>query len=444
MISIAHKIELVPNNKQKTYFHKAFGCYRLAYNWGILEWKRRYEAGERCSAISINNAFNAIKGEQYPFVYEVTKYACSQAFRNLEEAYKKFFRDLKKGELSYPKFKKKKDRTGSFYIGGDASGVFERNKNSKSFKLIHRNTGQKCQYLKVPRLGCVKMTERLRFEGKIHSVTISLSGGRYYASFNMEISEEEYKRTHPTKSIKKGSSVGIDMGVATSLILSDGICINGPRPLEKALQKIKKENRQLDKRVHARTKQDSLNGVVQSNNYKKLARRLSKSYKRVSNIRWDFIRKVSSIIIGSYYNVSVEDIDLKDLLKKSMVSRSMVDVSFGLIRRTLEKKAEKEGVLLKKADKLYPSSKTCSRCGAVKRNLTLRDRVFQCDRCGFVLDRDFNASLNLQKLLEDEKIGVGCPEFTPVDLTALLFLFKRNGITTSKVESGKQQKILSS
>lgn len=442
MISIAHKIELVPNNKQKTYFRKAFGCYRLAYNWGILEWKRRYQAGEKCSAISLNNAFNAIKKEQYPFVYEVTKYACSQAFRNLEEAYKKFFRDLKKGELSYPKFKKKKDRTGSFYIGGDAVGVSDINKNSKQYKKIHPQNGQKCQYLKVPRLGCVRMTERLRFNGKIHSVTISLSGGKYYASFNMEITEEEYKKTHQGTCSGKNRTLGIDMGVSSSLVLSDGIAIKGPKPLEKNLSCIKRLNRRLEKRIHARTKQDRLNGVRQSNNYKKLTKRLSRSYKRVSNIRWDFIKKVSSVIVKNYSSIVIEDMDLKDLLSRSIVSRSMIDVSFGLIRRTIEKKSSKEGVVITKADKFFPSSKMCSSCGEVKRNLTLKDRIFICNKCGLIIDRDYNASLNLCKIIND-KIGVDCPESTPVDLSALLFCFKKNGITTSKIEAGKQLEFFS-
>ena len=100
MINISHKIELVPNNKQKTYFRKAFGCARFAYNWGLAEWQRRYKEGEKCSAMDIQKAFDAIKGEQYPFVYEVTKYACARSFANLGKAYKKFFEDLKKGVVS--------------------------------------------------------------------------------------------------------------------------------------------------------------------------------------------------------------------------------------------------------------------------------------------------------------------------------------------------------
>ena len=107
MLSISHKIELVPNNKQKTYIRKAFGCARLAYNWGIAEWQRRYKEGEKCSFFALYKAFNAIKGEQYPFVYEVSKYACAQSLRNVDRAYKNFFENLKKGKVCYPKFKRK-------------------------------------------------------------------------------------------------------------------------------------------------------------------------------------------------------------------------------------------------------------------------------------------------------------------------------------------------
>lgn len=108
MITISHKIELVPNNKQKSYFRKAFGCARLAYNWGLAEWQRRYKEGDKVDAYGLKKAFNAIKKEEFPFVVEVTKYATQQPFINLGKAFKKFFEDLKKGIVSYPQFKKKR------------------------------------------------------------------------------------------------------------------------------------------------------------------------------------------------------------------------------------------------------------------------------------------------------------------------------------------------
>ena len=439
MISIAHKIELVPNNKQKTYFRKAFGCARLAYNWGLAEWQRRYKAGEKCSFIALNNAFNAIKGEQYPFVYEVTKWAPAQALRNVATAYKNFFDGLKKGKVAYPQFKKKKDNQGSFYF--TEVKLSDVNTNSKMFKKTLHNERQKRQYLKVPNLGCVKMTQRLRFDGKINGVVVSQEGCRYFASFSMIISEDEYKRTHPhTKKLHKEESVGIDVGIKSALVLSDGISVESPKPLKQNLRKIKRLSRQLSKRTHARTKQERLEGKKKSNNYKKLSVKLSNAQRRVANIRRDFTQKVTTILTTHYGQIALEELNVKGMVQNHRLAQAVSDVAFGELSRQIEYKSEFNGVTIKKADRFYPSSKTCSICGNVKNVLKLSERTYRCGKCGAVIDRDYNASLNLLNLLSNIKIGSSSPEFTPADLTALLSRFKRNRIATSKVETGRQRK----
>ena len=439
MISIAHKIELVPNNKQKTYFRKAFGVARLAYNWGIAEWQRRYKAGEKCSFIELNNAFNTIKGEQYPFVYEVTKWAPAQALRNVATAYKNFFENLKKGKVSYPRFKRKKDNRGSFYLA-DVK-LSDTNTNSKVFKKMTHNENLKRQYLKVPNLGCVKMTQRIRFNGKINSVVISQEGDRYFASFSMMITEDEYKRTHPhTKKLHKEESVGIDVGIKSALVLSDGISVESPKPLKQNLRKIKRLNRQLSKRTHARTKQERLEGKKKSNNYKKLSVKLSNAQRRVANIRRDFTQKVTTILTTHYGQIALEELNVKGMVQNHRLAQAVSDVAFGELSRQIEYKSEFNGVTIKKADRFYPSSKTCSVCGNVKNVLKLSERTYRCGKCGAVIDRDYNASLNLLNLLSNIKIGSSSPEFTPADLTALLSRFKRNRIATSKIETGRQRK----
>lgn len=438
MISIAHKIELKPNNKQKTYFRKAFGVSRLAYNWGIAEWQRRYKEGKKCSFIELNNTFNAIKGEQYPFVYEVTKWAPAQALRNVSSAYKKYFEDLKKGIISYPKFKRKKDNKGSFYFTGVS--LSDTNKNSKAFKKMAHNERLKHQYLTVPNLGSVRMTQRLRFIGKINSVVISQEGDKYFASFSMQITKEEYIRTHPrVKDVVKEKSVGIDIGVKSALVLSDGIFIESPKPLKRSLRKIKKLSRQLDKRVHARTKQDKLSGVKKSKNYQKVSIKLSNMHRRVANIRRDFTQKVTTILATHYGQIALEDLNVKGMTRNNHLAQAISDISFGELNRQVVYKSEYNGVSIKRADRFYPSSKTCSKCGNVKHDLKLNSRTYYCNKCGTIIDRDYNASLNLLSLLYNNKIGMGSPEFTPVDLTALLYRLKKNGITTSKVESGRQR-----
>ena len=438
MISIAHKIELVPNNKQKTYFRKAFGVSRLAYNWGLAEWQRRYKAGKKCSWQDLQKSFAAYRREYLPYTYEVTKYASERPFKDLGRAFDTFFRELKKGIVSYPRFKRRKDNQGSFYFS-DVK-LSDTNTNSKVFKKMAHNENLKRQYLKVPNLGCVKMTRRVRFDGKINGVVISQEGDRYFASFSLMITEDEYKRTHPqVKKIHKEESVGVDVGIKSALVLSDGISVENPKPLKQNLRKIKRLSRQLSKRTHARTKQERLEGKKKSNNYRKLSVKLSNVQRRVANIRRDFIQKVTTILTTHYGQIALENLNVKGMVRNHRLAQAVSDVAFGELNRQIEYKSEYNGVIIKKADRFYPSSKTCSVCGNIKHDLKLKDRTYRCDKCGAVMDRDYNASLNLLGLLSNTKIGASSPEFTPADLTALLSRFKRNGIVTSKVEAGRQQ-----
>lgn len=442
MITISHKIELTPNNKQKTYFRKAFGCARLAYNWGLAEWQRRYKEGEKVDAYGLKKAFNAIKKDEYPFVLEVTKYATQQPFINLGKAFRKFFDDLKKGVVSYPQFKKKKDNEGSFYIGGDQVSLSDINCNSKTFKNVPHNEKLKRQYLRVPNLGWVKMTERLRFIGKINGVVISQQGNKYFASFSVQITEDEYKRTHPKACSDKGVRMaGIDLGIKSALILSGGVAVENPKPLKKNLRKIKKISRQLDKRVHARNKQERLEGKKKSNNYRKLSVRLSNAQRKVANIRRDFTQKVTTILTTHYAHIALEDLNVKGMVRNHRLAQSVSDVAFGELCRQIEYKSQLNGVKILKVERFYPSSKTCSVCGSIKQDLKLSDRTYHCDKCGAIIDRDYNASLNLLSLIIKKQIGADYPESTPEDLTALLFCFARNGIATSKVETGRQHKL---
>lgn len=442
MITISHKIELVPNNKQKTYFRKAFGCARLAYNWGLAEWQRRYKEGEKVDAYGLKKAFNAIKKERYPFVLEVTKYATQQPFINLGKAFKKFFEDLKKGVVSYPQFKKKKDNEGSFYIGGDQVALSDTNRNSKTFKKMSHNEKQKRQYLKVPNLGWVKMTERLRFIGKVNGVVISQQGNKYFASFSVQITDEEYRRTHPNASADKTSrKAGVDLGIKSALILSDGIAVENPKPLKKKLRKIKRLSRQLDKRTHARTKQERLEGKKKSNNYKKLSVKLSNAQRKVANVRRDFTQKVTTILTTHYSHIALEDLNVKGMVRNHRLAQAVSDVAFGELCRQIEYKSVLSETKVTRAGRFYPSSKTCSACGNIKQDLKLSDRTYRCDKCGAMIDRDYNASLNLLSLIAEKQIGADYPESTPEDLTALLSCFARNGIATSKVETGRQRKL---
>ena len=416
MISISHKIELKPNNAAKTHFKKAFGCARLAYNWGLAKWKENYKNNIKASIYDIRKEFNFIKKEQFPFAYEVSACATMQPFRDLEKAFKKYFADLKKGKVSYPKLKKKKDNQGSYHINGGHVAI----KNEK--------------YLKIPNLGLVKMCEKLRFDGKINNVVISQKANKFFASFSMEITEEEYKRTH--KQVKNNRlNVGIDLGILNFATLSNGLVIQSPKPLDKLTKLIVRRQRQLNKKQHPKTKRDVLRGVKKSNNYLKASGKLAKLHTRLANIRLDFLHKFTSHLVTYYDGVGLETLQASNMMKNHKLARSLSDVSFAKFNEILGYKARYNGVSITRADRFYPSSKTCSHCGSVKSNLTLSQRVYVCDVCGYTIDRDYNASINLAK-----QLGRVPPEVTPADLTALLSDLAISQIITSKVETGIQHK----
>ena len=162
------------------------------------------------------------------------------------------------------------------------------NRNSRAFSKVQHNGKQKRQYLKVPNLGWVKMTERLRFIGKVNGVVVSQQGDKYLASFSVEVTEDEYKRTHPNAFADKADrKAGVDLGIKSALVLSDGVAVENPKPLKKHLRKIKRISKQLDKRTHARTKQERLEGRKKSNNYRKLSVKLSNAQRKVADIRRD-------------------------------------------------------------------------------------------------------------------------------------------------------------
>ena len=413
IISISHKIELKPNNAAKTHFKEAFGCARLAYNWALAKWGENYKLGIKASIYDIRKEFNAIKGEQFSFTYEVSSCATMQPFRNLDKAIKKYFSDLKLGKVSYPKLKKKKDNQGSYYIGGDHVAI----------------QGEK--YLKVPKLGLVKMREKLRFNEKINNVVISQNANKFFASFSMEITKDEYNRTH--KQVKPNRlSVGIDLGISNFATLSNGLAIRAPKPLDKLTRRIIRLSRQLNKKQHPKTKSDVLRGVKKSNNYLKMSLKLAKLHTRGVNVRLDFLHKFTSHLVRNYDNISLETLQVANMLKNHRLAKSLSDVSLSKFNEILEYKAKYNSVSIVRADRFYPSSKTCSHCGSIKSKLSLSQRVYVCDECGFKTDRDYNASINLAKL------GRVPPEVTPADLAALLDDLVINNLITSKVETGIQ------
>lgn len=352
---LSHKIELKPNKKQEEYFIKAAGTARFVYNWGLAEWKRQYAEGGKPSENELRRYFNSLKYQEFPWLKEMHRDSHSQPFKNLGNAFKKFFK--KQGK--YPKFKKLSSGR-SFYLANEVFSVGEK-------------------YIKFPKIGKVRAKQSLRFEGKIMSATVSQDADRWFISVSVEM--PEYRKERNSDGI-----VGIDLGLNSLLTLSNGDKVEAAKPLKKHLKKLKRLSKKLSRKQK------------ESESRKKARLRLAKLHRRIKRIRLDQIHKITTKICCENQTIVIEDLSVKNMIKNRRLSRHISDVAWGEIKRQLEYKTQIYKGKLVVANRFYPSSKTCSRCGNVKENLKLSERFYKCDECGLEIDRDLNAAINLSTL----------------------------------------------
>ena len=355
----AHKIRLNPTPEQAHYFAKAAGTARYTFNWAVAEWKRQYEAGEKPSALKLRTQFHALRREQLPWTYDVTKCAIEGAFMDVAAAFNNFFEGRKAGrKTGYPKFKSKKRSRQSFYLANDKFAVGD-------------------HWIDVPKLGRVNMAEALRFKGKILSARISKNASWWFVSITVEMPNEMASNQKPP--------VGIDVGLNRLATLSDGRWYENQRPLTHQLKKLRRLNKELARRTKG------------SKNWQKTKEKLGRLHAEIACMRLDWLHKLTTEIAKSSGIVAIEDLHVKGLIRNRCLSRSFSDAAVGKLLDLLESKVPCQGGMLLKVDRFFPSSQLCHCCGARKADLTLADRVFVCPNpdCGYVGDRDENASWNI-------------------------------------------------
>jgi putative transposase len=357
-----HKIELAPNNKQKTYFAKACGVARFAYNWGLAKWKEAYEAGKKPSEAALRRELNAIKGKEFPWMTEVTKVSPQQAIKNLGNAFNRFFK--KQGK--YPRYKKKGIHDAFRADNGPAK------KGENAVTIIDNQ-------IKLPRLGWVKMKESLRFKGQIMSVTISRQGTRWYAAINVECTELPHER-------KNHGSVGVDLGIKTLATFSNGESYEGPKAQSRLLKQLRRYSRGLSRKKRG------------SANYGKARKKLATLHARISHIRVDSLHKLTTALVLNNSQIAIEDLNVKGMAANRKLSRHIMDQSFREFRRQLTYKSQWYKTELIVVNRFYPSSKMCHCCGHYNQALTLADRIWTCI-CGVTHDRDLNAAINLKNAI---------------------------------------------
>jgi putative transposase len=369
LVQRAYKTELDLNDRQIRACKQHAGAARWAYNWGLQIKQEWYRVGKKSpTAIDLHRELNALKKTEIPWMYQASKCAPQEALWNLDAAFANFFQHcaLKKqgkwkGKLGYPQFKTKKRGLGSFRLTG---------------RIVVSDRA-----IRLPRLGRLRLKERVYLPTggvSILSATVSEKAGHWYVSVQVEQEQAIPENTGPV--------VGIDLGIKHLATLSDGEVIPNPCHLKRRLKKLKRLQRVVSRRQKG------------GKNRKKAVRKLAKLHRQIKNQRHNTLHQVTTRLAKTKSVLVIEDLHVAGMLKNHHLAQAIGDVGFYEFKRQLLYKASWYGSRVILADQWEPSSKRCSGCGWINRDLILSDRTFHCRQCGMVLDRDLNAAINLAHL----------------------------------------------
>lgn len=354
----AYKYRIYPNKKQEIILSKTFGCSRFVYN-SILSYKKEmYEKeNKRLSKIELNNYCNRVLKEENEFLKEVDKFALTNSIYNLDNAYKKFFKE----KSGYPKFKSKHNSRQSYttnYTNNNIEVNFDNNR------------------IKLPKLKQVKTKVHRKINGKIKQATISKKANKYYVSILVDTDIEPLPSNN--------NKIGIDLGIKDIVITSDGKKYENPKTIQKYENKLIKLQRRFSRKKKG------------SRNYNKIKNEIAKVHDKIAGIRKDFIHKITYEIVSENQVIISEDLGVKDMMKNHSLAKNIADVSWYEITRQLEYKSAWNNRKYIKIDKYYPSTQTCNNCGYKNtdtKNLSIRK--WQCHNCNTLHDRDINAAKNI-------------------------------------------------
>lgn len=355
----AFRFRLKPNTNQEILIHKTFGSARLIYNKFLAQRIEMYKDDKKSITYNTQAKLLVPLKKELEFLKEVDSMALQISAKNLDIAYKKFFKGLSK----FPKFKSKRNSRKSYTTNNVNNSI-----------RIENNI------IRLPKLKLVKFVNHRTIpnDHNIKSVTISQEpNGAYYVS----VLTEYYKEIKETPS--NGNIVGLDFSMKELFVSSDNQRANYPRFFRKLETKLAKEQRKLSRKIKG------------SSNFKKQKLKVGRVHQSIKNARKDFLHKLSTNLVNKYNAIAIEDLNMKDMSRALKFGKSVSDNGWGMFTTMLEYKAKLQGKQVAKIDKWFPSSKTCSSCGAIKSNLKLSDREYNCD-CGFSIDRDLNASINIK------------------------------------------------
>lgn len=364
----ALKVRLYPTQAQQVLLAKTFGCARFVYNRFLEVQQQRHVNGEKfLTWYDMCKLLVQLKQqEEFTWLREVDKFALETSLRNLADAYLRFFAK----QARFPKFKSKYDNRQSYRTSFTTNNIAITD---------HR-------HVKLPKLGLVKARGLREVHGRILSATISRTPtGNYYAALQVE---ETIERFAPSD-----RAVGIDLGVRNLATLSDGTVIENPQPLERALSKLRQEQRKLSRRKEITRQQGRT--LSESHNYQKQRRQVARVHERVADIRHNAQHQITATIIKNHGFVALETLNIRSMLSNKYLSRRLSDAALYEFQRKLEYKGAWHGRVVVHVAADYPSTHLCSHCGYQTARMPLGRRVWTCQQCHTRHDRDVNAAINI-------------------------------------------------
>ena len=379
------RVQLSPNNKQLTKLFQYADCTRFAYNWAIAREQENYKQGNKfLSDNDLRKEFTQLKKQDdHKWLNKISNNVTKQAIKDACNSYKRFF----KGWSKYPKFKSKKHSKQSFYQDNVKIQFTDTHVKVEGFTMSHKKNKQKLNWIKLCEKGriptnCKYMNPRFVFDGLHWWLTVSV--------------EVEDNTTIPMN-----EGIGIDLGLKDLAVCSDGNTYKNINKTNK-VKKIEKRKRRLQRSISRKYNMNK-EGVryKKTSNIIKREKELLKVIKRLTNIRHNHLHQTTSEIIKRKPSfICIEDLNVSGMMKNKHLSNAIYQQGFRNFRRQIEYKAKWNNIPVILADRFFPSSKLCSCCGMIKKDLKLSDRIYQCD-CGNIIDRDYQASLNLKKYGEN-------------------------------------------
>ena len=360
----AYKYRIYPTDEQKVLFAKTFGCCRFVYNWALnLKIEAYKQEKKSIGNVELTNRMKSELKAEHEWLSEVNSQSLQSALRNLDSAYTNFFRKTK--TIGFPRFKSRRDRQ-SFLCPQHCRMDFEKGT------------------ITIPKAKDISAVPHRKFKGMVKTVTISMTpSGKYFASVLVDTTIQEL----PASAIQGNTTLGIDLGIKSLAVCSDGRTFDNPKNLQRSLDRLKL----LQKRLSRKQKGSA--------NRNKARIRVARLQERIANCRKDNLHKITHALThdSQVRTLCMEDLNVKGMQHNHHLAQAVGDASFGMFLMLLEYKCRWYGVNLIKIDRFVPSSKTCGKCGYVYKGLKLNERNWTCPECGTHHDRDFNAACNIKE-----------------------------------------------